>query len=266
MAKEKYYLYLDESGWRDPSKEPITRNDNMDYFAFGGILISDSNRSIVIEKYSEFCERWNIKDYPLHSTEIRGRRGNFKWLKDDELNEKFNKELIEFLCEIPVIGYAAVISRTGYNSRYREKYGGTPWLMCKTAFCILIERVSKFMKNKGHRFKIIIERCGKQEEKSIIEYFRSLRISGMPFDESNSATYGVSSTSLFKEIPYGDPEFHLKKSPFLQIADLYLYPMVKGRYDENYYPYVTLKSNNKLVDSCLSDNELSILGIKYSCF
>ncbi len=265
MAKEKYYLYIDESGWRYPDKEQASREDGMDYFALGGILVKNSDRNKIIKNYEDFCKLWNI-DYPLHSTKIRGKRGSFNWLKDDVVNEKFSKELMEFMCSIPVMGFAVIIDRNGYNRRYKDKHAGQPWLMCKTAFCILIERVSKYMDSQGRRFKIILEQCGKREDQMVIDYFRELRQQGMPFDIGSSSKYGPGETELFKQVPYGDPEFHTKKSPLLQIADFYLYPMVKGAYYKDFFTYKELFDCGKIINSVLTEEEIMTLGIKRSCF
>lgn len=265
MAKEKYYLYIDDSGWRYPNQDQSSRNDGMDYFALGGVLIKDSDRDKVLAMHSDFCDSWNIT-YPLHSTEIRGRRNNFGWLKDNTVNERFNTDLMDFICELPVIGFAAVVDRKGYNKRYKEKYAGEPWWMCKTAFSILVERTSKYVQKDDRRFKIICEQCGKKEDRAITSYFKELRKNGHPFSSDTSAKYGTNDVQLFQQVPYGDPEFHTKKSPFLQIADLYLYPMVKGGYDKDYIPYKALKNRGKLIDSLLQQEDISSLGIKYSCF
>lgn len=265
MAKDKYYLYIDDSGWRYPDQEQAIREDGMDYFALGGILVKGSDRSAIIDRHEKFCRSWDIS-YPLHSSDIRGRRMKFSWLKDDVVNRKFNTELSELMRSIPAIGFAAVIDRHGYNSRYNEIYAGKPWWMCKTAFSILIDRTSKYIQYKGLRFKIIVEKSGPREDKAIVEYFRSLRREGLPFNPETSARYGISGPELFQQIPYGDPEFQTKKNPLLQLADLYLYPMVKGGYDRAYYPYVFLMEHKKLIDAVLSPDKIDLEGIKYSCF
>jgi hypothetical protein len=265
VAKEKQYLYIDDSGWRFPDQDQSARNDGLDYFALGGVLIEDSNRDKTAGMLSDFYDSWNIT-YPLHSSEIRGKRNNFGWLKDDVVNERFWNDLTDLLCEIPVLGFAAVVDRRGYNKRYKEKYEGKPWWMCKTAFCILVERVGKYVSRNGQRFKIICERCGKREDREIVRYFRDLRKDGHPFNLETSAKYGSSNAEFFQQTPYGDPEFQTKKSPFLQIADLYLYPMVKGGYDKNYSLYKILKNRGKLIDSVLKEEDVPSLGIKYSCF
>ncbi len=68
---EEYYIYFDDSGIRFPDKQQPNRNDGMDHFALGGILLKKSDRAVVIEGYKELCEKWKIT-YPLRSSDIRG--------------------------------------------------------------------------------------------------------------------------------------------------------------------------------------------------
>jgi hypothetical protein len=52
----------------------------------------------------------------------------------------------------------------------------------------------------------------------------------------------------------------------VQFADLYLWPMAMGGYDENNRPYKRLLEDGKLIDCIYNDAEVPHLGIKYSCF
>ncbi len=74
----RFYLYIDDSGSRFPDRAPAVRNDGMDHFALGGILIEDKDRAALVAAHHAFCYRWNI-DYPLHSTKIRGRNVSLRW-------------------------------------------------------------------------------------------------------------------------------------------------------------------------------------------
>jgi len=138
--------------------------------------------------------------------------------------------------------------------------------MCKTAFSILIERVAKYVDSKGGVLKIRFEEAGKKEDRAIMSYYKDLKNIGLPFDDGSSSKYNFLKPSDFQRILKGEPKRQQKKSPLLQIADTYLYPMVKGGYDKNYFPYQVLLSKNKLIDSLISPNDVVNLGIKYSCF
>ncbi len=266
MSEEMYYLYFDDSGIRFPDKQqkPV-RNDGLDHFALGGILLKKADRSDIIEGYKELRKKWRIT-YPLRSSDMRGKRGNFIWLTDKPTHDAFFEDLNTYLCNIPVIGFAAVVDRIGYNNRYEAKYGDKRWWMCKTAFSILVERAAKHVSSNDGHLKLRFEEAGKKEDRAIMEYTKDLKTSGMPFDPTNSSKYDFLKTEGFRRILLGEPERQSKKSPLLQIADLFLYPIVKGGYDKAYPPYRILMENNKLIDALLQPEKVGTCGIKYSCF
>lgn len=266
MPKDNYFLYFDDSGIRFPDKQqkPV-REDGMDHFALGGILVKENDRSDIIERYKELRRKWRIT-YPLRSSDIRGKRGNYVWLAEKSAHDAFFEDLNTYLCDIPVIGFAAVVNRTGYNDRYEVKYGDKRWWMCKTAFSILVERASKYVVDNNGRLKIRFEEAGKKEDRAIMEYCKNLKATGMPFDSSTSSKYDFLRPEEFKGVLLGEPERQMKKSPLLQIADLYLYPMVKGGYDKDYLPYKMFMEKKKLIDAILPIEEIENRGIKYSCF
>lgn len=60
---------------------------------------------------------------------------------------------MSFYClmrDAPVIGLACVIDWPGYNKRYAEKYAENRWMLCKTAFSVVVERAAKFAISKRH--------------------------------------------------------------------------------------------------------------------
>lgn len=261
-----YYLYIDDSGNRFPDKQPLSRDDEMDHFALGGILVEETDKIILEEKYKEFCEKWSIS-YPLHSTEIRGMRNKFLWLEESsKKRETFLEELTAFLLSVPVIGFAAVIHRPGYNKRYEGKYGDKRWRMCKTTYSILIERVAKYVRSQSGTFEVRFEACGKKEDRAILQYAKDLKKIGSPFNPDNSSKYGALVCEDYKKVVMGEPRRKTKDNLFVQIADLYLYPMIKRKYDFSYKPWAVLFENKKVIDALLKEEEWLYCGIKYSCF
>ena len=138
--------------------------------------------------------------------------------------------------------------------------------MCKTAYSILIERAAKFARSQGASLEVFFEEAGKHEDRNMVEYHRNLKSGGMPFDDKNSSSYSSLSNVDFSETVLGDPKRLTKKSPLIQFADLYLYPLVKGGYDQQYSPYCELKNANRIVDTIIADDKVASCGIKYSCF
>ncbi len=268
MDRSKYLLYLDDTGNRSPGtifRQPEVRSDGMNCFGLGGMLVKEESVEELHRRHTEFCSQWQI-DYPLHSSRIRGSQGRFGWLKNPNKKEEFLAALQEFVLSLPIIGIACVVHRPGYLARYSAKYDGRVWDMCKTTYCILVERAAKFADVEGRNLEVYFERCGKMEDRNIVEYARDLKRYGNPFSEDASRGYRPLSAEDYRRVVLGEPHRMTKESPLLQIADLVLYPMAKGGYDSDYRPYRKLKEAGKLIDCLVAEEEVSIRGIKYSCF
>lgn len=258
-------LYLDDSGSRLPDVGPPARKDGMDCFALGGVLVDDKDVSAVYEAHAAFVSRWGLSD-PLHSTKIRGYRDQFRWLRGSPDRDRFFADLEALLLSIPVVGIACAIDRPCYNERYKSIHGPERWLMCKTAFSILVERSAKYAIRKGAKLQIFHEEWGKAEDRDLIQYLKDLKSKGMPFDKGTSAPYESLGPQRFREVVLGGPRRLTKKSGIMQIADLYLYPIIKGGYEPSYEPYGKLVKAGKLIDCTLSSEQMPALGIKYFCF
>lgn len=238
----------------------------MDCFALGGILVFEDDIDKLIEAHKTFMATWGL-GYPLHSAAIRGRRRAFAWLRTKpERAKAFLADLERFLVSLPVLGIACVIDRPGYVARYSERYGGQPWLMCKTAFAILVERAAKYARRMDAQLEIFFEQAGAAEDTDIKAYGRALKREGMPFDAEMSQQYAALRAEDFRALILGEPRERTKKTPMIQIADLYLYPMAKGGYEPTYRPYQALMAAGRLIDATLAAEERPLLGIKYSCF
>lgn len=265
MSRE-LHLYFDDTGSRNPDHAPKqARDDGMDCFGYGGILLNAEDIDRFILSYKEFKIRWRI-DYPFHSYEIRGGRGNFGWLKNPEKAGEFLRDLEQLILSLPIVCIAAVIHRPGYVERYAEKYGQETGMMSKTAFAVLIERSAKFAKSKGRKLRVFFEGAGPNEDRDIVKYLKEMKAQGMPFNQNRSGAYNGLTPEDFRELVLGEPQRKTKSTPMIQIADLVLYPMAKGGYDQQYGPYKRLKAAGKLIDSHIDFWAQSQLGIKYSCF
>jgi len=58
----------------------------------------------------------------------------------------------------------------------------------------------------------------------------------------------------------------MKTSPLVQIADLYLWPILRERYRPGGRPYRAFLEGGTLIESKLRPEDVSSLGTKYSCF
>jgi uncharacterized protein DUF3800 len=259
-------FYMDDSGTREPNRKSWERQPNpREFFALGGVLINEEDEAEARRLYDRFCSKWSIS-YPLHSSEIRGSTGNFTWLlRQTDDYDRFMVDITKMLTAMPVLGLACVIDRYGYDTLYRERYGRRQWHLCQTAFCIAVERAAKFARRDGRKLRVMPERSGKDDERRLKQYYNDLRTQGPPFEASNSNVYAPLSASDFHSTLY-ELRFKRKSSPMMQIADLFLWPMVKAGHDTNYLPFVKFKQAGRLIECRLQPWELASCGTKYSCF
>jgi hypothetical protein len=175
------------------------------------------------------------------------------------------KDCTRLLTSINVIGLACVIDRPGYDMRYRVKYGRRQWHLCQTAFCIAVERAAKYARRDLRKLRVMPERSCQEDEQRLEGYFSSMKKSGAPFDTQSSVTYAPLSPGELRSTLY-EIRFKRKTSPMVQIADLFLWPMAVGGYDESNRPYSALKEAGRLIECRLEQHEHSSCGSKYSCF
>lgn len=260
------HLYLDDSGSRYSDRvQNLPRVDGMDYFALGGVLVEEEAIGEVLVAHAAFAARWNLTA-PLHSTKIRGARAAFSWLStDQERANRFFVDLEEMILSSPIIALGCVIDRPGYVARYADKYP-EPWLLCQTAFAILIERAAKHARRLDKRLIIYFEESGKNEDRALMAYMKALKANGMPFEGSAAAGYESLSAEGFRAIVRGEPNRVTKKVPMIQLADLVLYAVARGGYHRDYPPFRALHDRRKILDAVLEPEAVPSLGVKYSCF
>jgi hypothetical protein len=267
VRKPEIFLYMDESGSRDPDRNPRQQAHTPDWFGIGGVLVKASDKSSIEAAMDAFRVRWpQMGDNPLRSYDIRNKTGRFRWLSQlDELSlTAFYDDLSGMITQLPIVVTGCVVHRPGYNERYLAQYGPRRWKLCKTAFHIAVERAAKYALHHGARMRVYVERSDKVTEQQLKGYFDEMRNEGQPFNSETSAKYQPMPADQMRPTLF---EFGVrsKGSQLMQLADLVLWPICRGRYSPDDLAYGLLKSNRKLLDAhCTEDNGL--LGIKYFCF
>lgn len=268
IKKRELLYYIDDSGSRDPDRNPKDEAAGVpDWFALGGIIVDAADKAAIEARLDEFRGRWPaIKDASLRSYNIRNRTGAFRWLSDlaPSAQSDFYQDLTGLMVGIPIVVAGCVVHRPGYNERYLDKYGPRRWKLCKTAFNIAVERATKYAASKDAKLRVFVERSDKPTETQLKAYYEELREMGAPFDVERSAKYGpLASADLAKTLR----EFRVKtkSSHLMQLADLALWPICKGGYSSDDRSYAALRDNAKLLDAHCPEGS-GLLGIKYFCF
>jgi hypothetical protein len=117
-------------------------------------------------------------------------------------------------------------------------------MLCKTAFAVACERAAKYARVRKSKLRVYVEEGDKSADNKIREYYNELRTAGMPFATETSAKYAPLTSAELTDTLY-DLDFKAKTSPMAQIADLYAYPIARGRYEPDYSPYSRLRTEKK---------------------
>lgn len=269
-SKKTFFLFVDDSGSPCPDKKQLVRNDGLDAFALGGFLIAESDVEHVKEQHKQFmisqsleCPDGSFKRH-LHSTKIRCKKSHFEWLKCEKNAKSFYSSLNKLISELPIFAHACVIDRPGYRDRYGNSHDDK-WQLCRSAYQILIERSVKFVRSVGGTKLIVyVEKTGRKEDKKIQGYHDVLRTQGMEFNVASSSAYSPVLQEELSKFVTKNVKFQTKASRLMQLADIVLYPLIKGGYDKSYPPYIFLMDKKLIVDAHVED--INTMGIKYYCF
>jgi hypothetical protein len=263
------HLYIDDSGSRHPDREPRDAGANT-WFGLGGVLLRESDEGDARGRFDAFRTRWamHLHEAPLHSHEIRQRKGPFAWLKTSEPEESaaFFAGIGELIAASPILCTACVIDRSGYMARYLPKYDASKrWALCKTAFSVLLERAVKYALREKCLLRVFVERSDKATDARMLAYYDELREVGMPFAPSSMASYLPLEANAFRNTLY-DFKTKNKSSPMMQLADVCLYPICRAGYDRTGRDYQSLVVSRKLIDCVVPHDDVRFFGVKYSCF
>jgi hypothetical protein len=262
------HLYLDESGPRHPDRASVQAKHGFDWFAMGGILVRAEDEPVVKSSLTAFTGQWPRLQAPLHLTDMRSERKKFAWLGRLSVEERnrFWSGYRTFLAGLPVAGTACVIDRPGYVARgYGKRQGDAKWLLCRSAFDIVVERAAKLAKHEGRRLKVFYEMADPGTNGMIEGYFENIKANGMGFAAQTSAKYLPLSAAEFHHLLL-DMEGKKKSSAMMQIADSYVYSIARGSYQRKFVIYRRLAESGRLVTSQVPAALAPILGIKTYCF
>lgn len=267
-------LYLDDSGTRHPDRKPEERTHGHDWFGMCGVMVRDDeqNEDVVRKRHEDLVAKWKLVDsdgdpVPLHSHPIRNMTGEFRRLRSLEPAKlkEFYDDIGKLTTSPELTAIGCVIDRPGYNARYRERYARARWLLCKTAFTVVVERAVKHARRQGLKLRVLVERSDRETDAMLRGYYDDLRANGHPFDATSASKYTPLDAPDYASTLY---EFRAKgkSSPLVQIADLVAWPMCIGGYDPNNLPFRVLQEAGVLIDSKLPPEEVEERGTKYSCW
>lgn len=256
---------MDETGSRHPDKKPDLSRQGKDWFGLGGVLIRGEDSDTARQLVADFTERWKLFG-PAHLTDMMAEKKNFAWLGkvSQERREAFWTDWRNTLTTANIIGLSCIVDRPGYVARgYLEKHKD-PWLLCRSAFDISVERAAKIARSEGRKLHIVFEQDAGIND-TMHGYFKNLKENGLAFDTTNSSKYEPMTKSDFQNT-LGRIQHKPKAHALLQLADSYVYAMARFGYDKKFGLYRHLRDKLRIADFALPAECLPHMGVKYYCF
>jgi Protein of unknown function (DUF3800) len=244
------HLYIDETGPRHPDRAAVPTKHGNDWFAIGGLLIRAEDEERAKLSLNGFKKQWPQITAPLHLTDMRSEKKKFAWIGRlrAEDRDRFWSGYLTFLANLPVAGTGCVIDRAGYVAKgYGKRHGDTKWLLCRSAFDIVVERAAKVAKQQGRRLKVFYEMADPSTNEMIESYFYNIKENGLGFDPATSAKYLPLTTTEFQHLLL-DIEGKDKSNRIMQIADTYVYAIARGSYDRKFSIYRRLAEAGRLCE------------------
>ena len=259
---------MDETGSRQPDKQPDKSREGRDWFAFGGFIIKREDEDAAKWARDEVAQALGVR-HPFHITDMLAETKSFSFLgrKTERERQQFWIEYQQFLADQPVLGLACVIDRPGYVARgYVQNHPDSKWLLCRSAFDIAVERAAKYAIREGRRLRIIFE-SDAPFDPVVKGYFANLKENGLAFDSVNSDKYTPLTQEQFAAT-LTTIEARPKSNRLLQIADSYIYAMARGKYQKQFSLWRQLCDHQRISNFALGGDADAIraMGIKYYCF
>lgn len=214
--KSKYYLFIDECGDHNLAKY----DPGFPVFTLCGILVSRHNLNALNMAFEELkVEIFGTKDVVIHSVDVRKWRGPFSVLADEALRVRFFGGIEKILSRngAYVIVSCTILkeqlSKFCVRGEEDDVYGlSLSYLIERSIFCV----DNEIKDDALPEISIVVERRGKKEDNSLLNYYNGLR---------NRGTKWVAPDRLRARIR--DFGFNNKKDNIigLQIADLIAYPV-----------------------------------------
>jgi hypothetical protein len=215
----KYRLYIDEVGNSDlqSSEDPNHR-----YLSLTGVIVELGYVRDVFHPRLESLKRDFFDSHPdepiiLHRKELVNKKRPFTCLYDQNNEEKFNTEILNFIEEIEYSVLTVVIDKLKHKQRY------TVWRFDPYHYClaILLERYVLWLEQNGQVGDVMAESRGGKEDRRLKGSFQRVYESGTDYVFSDKFALCLTSKQL-KVKPKSN------NVAGLQLADLIAHPAFKA--------------------------------------
>ena len=233
---ENYILYLDECGDQNLS----SFDPQFPIFTLCGVVVSEEQDNLLADRINSLkMDIWNNTNIILHSRDIRKCQNGFEVLFDLEVKKRFLESVNAILGDDIYIIICCAILKEPYIRQYgklNDVYG--------LSLSYIMERVVFYLDSVGKdniELRTVIERRGKKEDKSLLNYYNQLLDRG---------TYWVNGDRMRRYFKRFDMRWKSENIVGLQVADLVAYPITRHVLNPNgvNLAYDVLKKNIYQVD------------------
>ena len=231
-----YVLYLDECGDQNLS----SFDPQFPIFTLCGVVVSEEQDELLADRINSLKrDIWNNTNIILHSRDIRKCQNGFEVLFDLEVKKRFIESVNDILGDDIYIIICCAILKEPYIRQYgklNDVYG--------LSLSYIMERVVFYLDSVGKdniELRTVIERRGKKEDKSLLNYYNQLLDRG---------TYWVNGERMRRYFKRFDMRWKSENIVGLQVADLVAYPITRHVLNPNgvNLAYDVLKKNIYQVD------------------
>lgn len=163
-----YLVFVDESGDHELNK--IDPQYPVFVLLFLIVRKTDYSDRICRDLQRFKFEYWGHDEVVLHEREIRKPFGDFLFLLQKPIRERFLASLAALLTDLPATVVAVVIDKPAFVQRYHEPVGPNSYAM-ETG----LERVFRYLESNGQDNKtntVVVERRGRKEDAALELAFR----------------------------------------------------------------------------------------------
>ena len=233
---DNFVLYLDECGDQNLS----SFDPQFPIFTLCGVVVSEEQDELLADRINSLKrDIWNNTNIILHSRDIRKCQNGFEVLFDLEVKKRFIESVNDILGDDIYIIICCAILKEPYIRQYgklNDVYG--------LSLSFIMERVVFYLDSVGKdniELRTVIERRGKKEDKSLLNYYNQLLDRG---------TYWVNGERMRKYFKRLDMRWKSENIVGLQVADLVAYPITRHVLNPNgvNLAYDVLKKNIYQVD------------------
>lgn len=210
---DNFVLYLDECGDQNLS----SFDPQFPIFTLCGVVVSEEQDNLLADRINSLkMDIWNNTNIILHSRDIRKCQNGFEVLFDLEVKKRFLESVNAILGDDIYIIICCAILKEPYIRQYgklNDVYG--------LSLSYIMERVVFYLDSVGKdniELRTVIERRGKKEDKSLLDYYNQLLDRG---------TYWVNGERMRRYFKRFDMRWKSENIVGLQVADLVAYPITR---------------------------------------